>query len=455
MLRRNERKTWGLRWLLAATGAGVGLAIVLTGGPAGAQSAGPAATINPPESDLGEVRLGTSRTAVLNIANAGPGNLTVTGITLEGDAADEASAANPCTSPIPPASSCNFNVTLTPDQRGTRVVSVNITSNASPTPSSVTVEAVGVASEATPDVTSLAFDETPVDTASVTKRVVFTNTGNATLNTTGVTVGGVSPTDYKIVGETCTAGPVQPNGTCTVDVNFKPVRSGSRLASLQLASDAEPSQVRNASTNGVGSDALFTTAATTTSISLSGTGQDATATIAPASLDYGAQVVGLASTKTVTVTNNGPGPLAVRGAAVAGKDAADWTVSNNRCTAILAAAASCTIEVTFIPNATGSRSASLVVTDSSQAGGGSVALTGTANNAPVTAQSTSGTTGSTAAAGTAARAAGTTTAAAAATGALPATGTEVRPMVDTALSLLLVGFGLVLLPLSRRRATAR
>lgn len=448
---RRGRGQQGLRWLVATMGVGAGLAIVLAGGPASAQSAGPVATINPPETDLGEIRLGTSRTAVLNVANAGPGNLTVTGITLAGDAADEASAANPCTAAIPPGSSCNFNVTISPDQRGSRVVSVNITSNASPAPSSVTVEGVGVASEATPDVTSLAFDETPVDTASVTKRVTFTNTGNATLNTSGVTVGGVSPTDYKIVGETCTAGPVQPNGTCTVDVSFKPVRSGSRLASLQVASDAEPSPARNASVNSFSSAALFSSAATTTSISLSGTGQDATATIAPASLDYGAQVVGLASTKTVTVTNNGPGPLAVRGAAVAGKDAADWTVSNNRCTTILAAAASCTIEVTFIPNATGSRSASLVVTDSSQAGGGSVALTGTANNAPVTAQSASGTTGGTSTAG-AAGAAGTTTAAAAAAGALPATGSEVRPMVEAALSLLLIGFGLVLLPLSRRFA---
>jgi archaellum component FlaF (FlaF/FlaG flagellin family) len=443
-----------VRWAAASAFVGTGALIALDVAPAAAQTPpGPVITVTPFETDLGEIRLHASKTAVLNIANAGPGSFTVTTIAKEGNAADEAVVNNPCTT-IPANSSCNFSVTMTPDQRGSRHVAIGVASSTSPSPNTVTIDAVGVASEANPDVTSLAFDETPVDSASVTKRVTFTNNGTASLNTSGVTIGGVSPGDFKIVGETCTAAPVAPNGSCTVDVSFKPLRSGSRLAALQLASDAEPPAT--ASTNGFQSDAFFTSAATTTSISLSGTGQSATATIAPATIDYGPQVVGLASTKTVTVTNNGPGPLAVRTAAVTGTNAADWTVSNNRCTALLASGASCTIDISFIPSAVGGRSASLVVTDSSQAGGGTVALSGTGTAAPAGSSQSAGS-GGTGATATAAgaSAAKTTTAAAAATGALPATGTEVRPMVDTAVSLLLIGFGLVLLPLQRRRLAAR
>jgi FtsP/CotA-like multicopper oxidase with cupredoxin domain len=65
--------------------------------------------------------------------------------------------------------------------------------------------------------------------------------------------------------------------------------------------------------------------------------------------------------QTVTLTNAGPGPLAISGIAVTGTNAADFAQINT-CGTAVPAANSCTITVTFTPKATGSRTATVMIT---------------------------------------------------------------------------------------------
>ncbi len=98
-----------------------------------------------------------------------------------------------------------------------------------------------------------------------------------------------------------------------------------------------------------------------------------TATVAPASLTFPAQQVQTQSTaQTVSVTNTGSIAMIVRQVSVDG----DFASANN-CGASIAVGASCTVQVTFIPTATGSRSATLTIYANVAGGQLTVPLTGT------------------------------------------------------------------------------
>jgi hypothetical protein len=74
----------------------------------------------------------------------------------------------------------------------------------------------------------------------------------------------------------------------------------------------------------------------------------------------------------VTLTNSGTGPLSISSITTSG----DFAQSNN-CPSTLGASLSCSIQVTFTPTATGSRTGTLSVTDNATGSPQSVSLSGT------------------------------------------------------------------------------
>jgi trimeric autotransporter adhesin len=106
-----------------------------------------------------------------------------------------------------------------------------------------------------------------------------------------------------------------------------------------------------------------------------------TATPSPTSLTFSSQATGTTSSpKTVTISNGGIGQaLTVTSVAISGTDAGDYKQTNT-CTSV-AAGSNCTVMVTFAPTATGTRTATLTVTDNAGGVAGTtqtIALTGTA-----------------------------------------------------------------------------
>jgi hypothetical protein len=80
--------------------------------------------------------------------------------------------------------------------------------------------------------------------------------------------------------------------------------------------------------------------------------------------------------KSVTLTSAGGTSLSITGFAITGADPKDFTETNT-CPATMAPKATCSITVTFKPTVKGSRTATLVVTDSAQNSPQSIALSGT------------------------------------------------------------------------------
>jgi len=94
-------------------------------------------------------------------------------------------------------------------------------------------------------------------------------------------------------------------------------------------------------------------------------------------LDYASRQVGTTTpVKNVTLSNHGTADLTVSAATLGGADAADFQVASNGCAGAVAPGTSCTIGITFAPQATGTRSATLSIASNSVGSPQAIALTG-------------------------------------------------------------------------------
>jgi hypothetical protein len=96
-------------------------------------------------------------------------------------------------------------------------------------------------------------------------------------------------------------------------------------------------------------------------------------TLDPAALTFSDQAVATASSpQTITVTNSGSAPLTITGIAVTG----DFTETDTCTAAPVAASESCTVQISFLPTATGSRTGLLTVSGNVPGGQATAALSG-------------------------------------------------------------------------------
>jgi Putative Ig domain len=102
-------------------------------------------------------------------------------------------------------------------------------------------------------------------------------------------------------------------------------------------------------------------------------------TFAPTSLTFGAQAIGTTSPpQSITVTNTGSAPLFVNSAATRGLNPLDFTQVSDGCSGLtLAAGTGCSVSITFSPKATGTRSATFMLTDNAANSPQTVPITGT------------------------------------------------------------------------------
>jgi Beta-propeller repeat len=198
----------------------------------------------------------------------------------------------------------------------------------------------------------LYFGREVIDTTSPAKNITVTNWGSITLTIKKIYIGGLDPGDFA---ETNTCGSALAAGaSCTVAVTFTPSAKNLRQAGLGI-STPDPASPDAVLLNGGG-----------TVVSLS-----------TSKLTFGLLAVGTTSPpQSVTLTNIGSTQLNFTGITITGTNAKDFLQTNN-CGTSIAAKASCAITVRFKATATGTRKASLSISDD---GGGSpqkVYLTGT------------------------------------------------------------------------------
>jgi hypothetical protein len=318
----------------------------------------PTASVSPTSlTYAGQLVGSTSSAQTVTLTNTGTAALHVSGVTLSGtNAADFAVSSNGCAAAVAAGQTCVVGVTFTPSGTGSRVGTLQIASDATNGTQSVALTATGIAPLASVAPSSLNFGNRPLNAPSTAQSVTVTNSGTAALNIAALTLVGANASDFAVSGNGCSAA-VAAGQTCTISLTFTPSAAGSRVATLQIPSDAS---------NG------------TQSVGLSGIGIAPAASVSPTSLAYGNQLQGSTSAaQTVTVTNTGSAPLHVGAISLAGTNANNFAISSNGCSAAVAAAQTCAIGVTFTPSAMGSRVGTLQIPSDATNGTLSVSLSGT------------------------------------------------------------------------------
>ncbi len=105
--------------------------------------------------------------------------------------------------------------------------------------------------------------------------------------------------------------------------------------------------------------------------------QAPTATLSSTALTFGPLLVGTTSaSQSVSITNNGSATLVISSISVTGANSGDFTATPCALPAQFAPGESCTVEITFTPTATGTRNASLSITDNAAGSPQTVSLSG-------------------------------------------------------------------------------
>lgn len=219
------------------------------------------------------------------------------------------------------------------------------------------------------DPASVDFGDQQVGSISAPQTVTVTNSaasGSDSLLIGQISLAGLNPTAFGFGSDTCSGATLAPQASCTVDVVFQPMGSGSQSANLSVPSNAASSP-----------DSVTLTGNATSPPQI----PPPTLGANPSPLSFGNQLVGSTSAaQTVTITNTAPAgsqSLLTTPPSIGGTNAADFSISSDTCTmAVLAPGQSCAVDVRFAPTAAGARSASLIVASNAPSSPDSIPLTG-------------------------------------------------------------------------------
>jgi len=241
---------------------------------------------------FGSVSVGTtSATQTATLSNTGSAPLVIGTISTGSSEFLVASGTCSAGASIAAGGSCTASIAFTPSIAGARSASLVVTHNAAGGQSTASLAGTGIALSPVAVVSpaTLTFIQT-INTTSTAQTVTVSNSGNAALAISAVSLAGSQAAEFQIAaGTTCVAGAsVAANASCVVKLTMTPLTAGARSASLAIAHNA---------------------AATPSTIALNGTGTTApqpAISLNAASLVFNAQTLGSASpSQSVTVANSG------------------------------------------------------------------------------------------------------------------------------------------------------
>jgi phospholipase C len=289
---------------------------------------------------FGSVPVGVASPAIaVNVTNWGSTSMTVGQFSTTGNF----SYASKCPKSLAAGASCAINVTFKPTATGTRTGTLTINDSDPTSPQIVNLAGTGSDVKLSVFWPGLFYGMKAINSKS-NQSLTYTNIGAKPVNIHSVQVIG----DFS---QTNTCGTtVAPGVSCTFNVTFQPTSTGGTFGNLAI-NDTD-----------IGSPHL---------VHLAGAAQAAFP--APTSLNFPSVRVGNSSAPlAVTLTNKGAVALNVVSIVTNG----DFSQSNN-CGTGLGAGAKCTINVTFTPTVTGTRTGILVFGDNDLTSPQIVNLTGT------------------------------------------------------------------------------
>jgi hypothetical protein len=324
-----------------AVGAGGAVNILL-------QSSSPTITLSPSALNFGNQAIEVvSAAKTVTLTNTGSTLFNLSSISTTADFGIDSTT---CGATLAAKAKCTVKITFETPALGPATGSLTFFDSAANSPQTIPLTGTGVA-QVTLTPPSITFAKQPVATTSAAKVVTLTNNLPTALPIS-ISFTGANPGDFARTG-TCGSS-VAAKGKCTISVTFTPLATGTRTATLNVSDGANNSPQ---------------------TVSLTGSGE-AQVTLTPTSLTFAIQTVGTTSAaKVITLTNNLPTTLNLRGYSFAG-DPLDFSKTDT-CGASVPAKGKCTISVTFTPTATGVRSATLNIIDDANNNPQIVSLKGT------------------------------------------------------------------------------
>ncbi len=294
-----------------------------------------------------------AQTAILS--NVGSSALPITSVVLNGANPGDFTLSHNCPASLAAGKSCTLTVRFRPTTTGTRTSQVNINAGKAV----VALTGNGILGLLSVSPASLAFSS-PLNVTTAAQAVTVQNTGTAPLTISTVPLGGANSGQFARTHNCPAVLPV--NGTCTVNVTFRPTAVSPNPKSATLTVNVAAPAVD-------------------VSVTLGGTVLLPVLTVSPAppaSLAFGSRSLGAGPTpaQQVIVTNTGTAPLSINSTLLGGANPGQFA-RNPTCVGPLAPTQSCTINVTFDPTTVGAKSAVLNVNVAAPATGQSVSLTGT------------------------------------------------------------------------------
>ena len=272
---------------------------------------------------FGTVSVGSEVTKTVQLANAGTGSVTISGMTVSGTGVSVTGLAVPAN--LGAGQDANLTITYKPNAAGTLSGKVSIASNASDP--SLVVDLSGTATTApssalTATPSSITFGNVVVGTES-SQTIRLANSGTAS-----VTVSSLAPSVSTVSVSGITVPlTLAPGATANFTAAFKPTAASSVSGAITVKSNAtDPSMA----------------------IDMTGAGQSALVqlTVSPTSVSFGGAAVGSANSKPVTVKNTGNTNASISSVAVAGTG---FSLSGSSTSVVLTPGQSETYTVNFDP----------------------------------------------------------------------------------------------------------
>ncbi|MBS2961994.1 choice-of-anchor D domain-containing protein [Actinocrinis puniceicyclus] len=347
---------------------------------------GPVLNANPASLTFAGTLVGSSSAAQsVTVTNSGTASASVSAVSVTGDFSQTDNCAT-----VAVSASCTVSVTFRPTAGGTRTGTLTVTSNANNSPTTVALS--GSAIDGNTDIAA----GKPASASSGNGQYVPANMTDADPSTYWESANGSFPQwaqvdlgqNYSVNKLILRLPPSTAWGARTQTLSVLGSTDGSNFSTIvgSAGYSFDPNANNNTVTitfgaanaryvrvNITGNTGWAAGQLSDFEVFPSGGGSSGPAlAVSPSSLSFGNQSVGSTTgTQAVTVSNSGAAAASVSSISTSG----DFAQSNN-CGGSIAAGSSCTVNVTFTPTATGSRTGTLSIASNAPGSPATVALSG-------------------------------------------------------------------------------
>jgi subtilase family serine protease len=299
---------------------------------------------------------GTSASQAITVTNTGVSAVAISasGISITGTNPRSFTQTNNCPASLAATKSCQVNIAFKPIILGVLNAMLSIADNGweSPQTASISGTATTPYPQASVVPNDLTFGTTLVGNSNSGAQVTVTNTGHAALAVQKVSITGTDAASFSDVNG-CTAS-IAPGKSCAITLTFKPLKSGTLTAVLNIGDNAGDSP----QTVALGGKAVAV------GFAFNGLGFPTT------------KVGSSTQSAPATLTNAGTTAVTISSVTISGTNATSFTQTNT-CNGSIAAKSSCTFTLTFKPKQTGALNATLNVIDNAGNSPQTLTLSGT------------------------------------------------------------------------------